>query len=105
MDRLDRQLKLLAATLDVWLLVQKGWMSLEAVFGAPDIQRQLPSEARAFAQVDKTFKDIMRRTHDRPNALQVGFWFGLPRLGGRGPAPVCRGKQGAGLCMACTHTQ
>jgi hypothetical protein len=55
--------------------------------------------------VDKTFKDIMRRTHDRPNALQVGFWFGLPRLGGRGPAPVCRGKQGAGLCMACTHTQ
>ena len=36
-------------------------------------RRQLPSEARAFAQVDKTFKDIMRRTHDRPNALQVGF--------------------------------
>jgi hypothetical protein len=32
---------------------------------------QVPAEAAAFAQVDKTFKDIMRRTHDRPNALQV----------------------------------
>ena len=70
-DRLDRQLRTFSSTLDAWLLVQKGWVALEAVFGAADIQRQLPAEARAFAQVDKTFKDIMRRTHDRPNALQV----------------------------------
>lgn len=70
-DRLDRQLRTFSATLDAWLIVQKGWMSLEAVFSAPDIQRQLPMETKAFAQVDRTFKDIMRRTHDRPNALQV----------------------------------
>jgi dynein heavy chain len=70
---MDRQLQLFSATLDSWLLVQRGWLKLEAVFAAPDIQRQVPAEAAAFAQVDKTFKDIMRRTHDRPNALQVGL--------------------------------
>jgi dynein heavy chain len=51
--------------------VQRGWLALEAVFAAPDIQRQVPGEAAAFAQVDRTYKDIMRRTHDRPHALQV----------------------------------
>lgn len=72
-DHMDRQLQLFSATLDSWLLVQRGWLKLEAVFAAPDIQRQVPAEAAAFAQVDKTFKDIMRRTHDRPNALQVSW--------------------------------
>eukprot|EP00879_Flechtneria_rotunda_P011718 GHRR01012239.1.p1 GENE.GHRR01012239.1~~GHRR01012239.1.p1 ORF type:complete len:1535 (+),score=570.67 GHRR01012239.1:286-4605(+) len=71
-DRLDKQLKTFSDTLQAWLAVQKGWLSLESIFAAPDIQRQLPGEAAAFAQVDRTFKDIMRRAHDRPNALQCG---------------------------------
>lgn len=33
--------------------------------------RQLPNEARLFAQVDKSWKDIMRRTTDKPNALRA----------------------------------
>jgi dynein heavy chain len=70
-DRLDKQLQLFSQTLEAWLIAQKGWLALEAVFAAPDIQRQVPAEAAAFAQVDRTYKDIMRRTHDRPNALQV----------------------------------
>ena len=35
-----------------------------------DIQRQLPSEFKLFSQVDKSWKDIMRRTEDRANALK-----------------------------------
>lgn len=31
--------------------------------------RQLPNEAKLFSQVDKNWRDIMRRTIDRPNAL------------------------------------
>lgn len=50
-DRLDRTLRHLRATLEVWLDVQRAWMALEPVFAAPDIQRQLPAEARAFVQV------------------------------------------------------
>lgn len=44
---------------------------------AADIQRQLPAEAKAFAQVDRTFKDVMRRTKDRPNAMQAATTPGL----------------------------
>lgn len=50
-DRLDRQLRLLRSTLEAWLDVQRGWMALEPVFAAPDIQRQLPAETHAFVQV------------------------------------------------------
>jgi len=50
-DRLEGTFKLFGATLEQWLECQKGWMHLEGVFAAPDIQRQLPEESKAFAQV------------------------------------------------------
>ena len=39
--------------------------------------RQLPQEAKLFAQVDKNWRDIMRRTIDKPNALTAGTVSGL----------------------------
>ena len=36
------------------------------------MQRQLPNEAKAFQSVDKQFKEVMRRTKDRSNALIAG---------------------------------
>lgn len=53
------------------LQVQKSWMYLEPIFSAQDIQKQLPSEYRAFDHVHKQLRDIMRRTKDRPNPLQT----------------------------------
>jgi dynein heavy chain, axonemal len=54
-------------------------MYLEPVFSAPDIQKQLPAEAKAFDQVHRQLRDVMRRTRDRPNALQAaanpGAWI------------------------------
>jgi len=41
------------------------------VCSARDIQSQLPVEAKAFMHVDKQLREIMRKTKDRPNALQV----------------------------------
>lgn len=46
-DRMDKQLQLFSATLEAWLLVQRGWLKLEAVFAAPDIQRQVGAAAVA----------------------------------------------------------
>ncbi|XP_070577565.1 LOW QUALITY PROTEIN: dynein axonemal heavy chain 6-like [Ptychodera flava] len=66
----DRKLSLFSRTLDEWMTCQRNWLYLEQIFLTPDIQRQLPNEAKLFAQVDKSWKDIMRRTEDRPNALR-----------------------------------
>lgn len=71
MERVDRQLHLFSDTLDEWLACQKDWMYLKTIFTAPDIQRQLPHEAKAFASVDKQFKEVMRRTKERTNAMQA----------------------------------
>ncbi|KXJ04603.1 Dynein heavy chain 6, axonemal, partial [Exaiptasia diaphana] len=64
----DRKLALFSRTLDEWLICQRNWLYLESIFAAADIQRQLPNEARLFSQVDKSWRDIMRRTIDKPNA-------------------------------------
>jgi len=45
---------------------------LESIFSAPDIQRQLPTEAKQFFAVDKQFRDIMRKTRENSNALKAG---------------------------------
>lgn len=47
---------------DEWLECQTNWLYLEAIFSAPDIQKQLPLESKMFLQVDKSWKEIMRRT-------------------------------------------
>eukprot|EP00959_Pyramimonas_sp_CCMP1952_P204504 4276414-Pyramimonas_sp.AAC.1 len=71
-EKLEGQLRLFGEVLDQWLECQKNWMYLESIFSAPDIQRQLPHESKAFYTVDKAFRDIMRRTRDRPNAMMAG---------------------------------
>ncbi|DBB06680.1 TPA: Dynein heavy chain 6, axonemal [Trebouxia sp. C0004] len=76
-ERVDRQLHLFSDTLDEWLACQKDWMYLKTIFTAPDIQRQLPHEAKAFASVDKQFKEVMRRTRERTNAMQAATTPGL----------------------------
>nr|CAD7441574.1 unnamed protein product [Timema bartmani] len=60
-DEWIKQLDLFSTTLDVWLSCQQSWLYLESIFSAPDIQRQLPTEAKMFLIVDKSFKEIMRR--------------------------------------------
>ena len=51
---------------------QRNWLYLESIFGAPDIQRQLPDEAKMFNQVDKSWKEIMRRVQKNPLAIRAG---------------------------------
>lgn len=65
----QRTLDLFTATLEEWSTCQTSWIYLEAIFSAPDIQRQLPTEARMFMVVDKMWKDTMRRAYKQPLAL------------------------------------
>ena len=71
-DEWERKLKLFASTLEEWLVVQRNWLYLESIFSAPDIQRQLPTEAKMFLEVDRSFKEAMRKTNGFPNAIRAG---------------------------------
>ncbi|KAJ6638438.1 Dynein axonemal heavy chain 6, partial [Pseudolycoriella hygida] len=64
-------LNLFAENLDEWTQCQNNWIYFEGIFSAPDIQRQLPSEARLFNVVDKNWKDVMRRCYKMPLALPI----------------------------------
>ncbi|KAK3733193.1 hypothetical protein QZH41_008554, partial [Actinostola sp. cb2023] len=73
----QRQLHLFSETLDEWLTCQRNWLYLESIFSAPDIQRQLPAEAKMFMTVDKSWKEIMRKVYRLPNALRAATQPGL----------------------------
>ena len=72
-----RQLELFGKTLDAWLVCQRNWLYLESIFSAPDIARQLPAEAKMFFNVDKTYKDIMRKVYKVPAAMRAATQPGL----------------------------
>ncbi|XP_054012221.1 dynein axonemal heavy chain 6 [Hylaeus anthracinus] len=74
------KLDLFTITLEAWQYLQQQWLYLEAIFSAPDIQRQLPLEAKLFIEVDKFWKDLMRRTHKAPLAMPACTQPGLLEL-------------------------
>ncbi|GFR70578.1 dynein heavy chain 6, axonemal [Elysia marginata] len=76
-DEWQRDLDLFYKTLDEWLNCQRSWLYLESIFSAPDIQRQLPSEAKMFMQVDKSYKDVMRKVNKVPLAIRAATQPGL----------------------------
>lgn len=76
-DDWQRQLHLFSETLDEWMTCQRNWLYLESIFSAPDIQRQLPAEAKMFLTVDKSWKEVMRKVHRLPNALRAATQPGL----------------------------
>ncbi|XP_060043693.1 dynein axonemal heavy chain 6 [Erinaceus europaeus] len=76
-DDWQKQLALFNQTLEEWLNCQRDWLYLESIFSAPDIQRQLPAEAKMFLQVDKSWKEIMRKVNRLPNALRAATQPGL----------------------------
>ncbi|XP_055256564.1 dynein axonemal heavy chain 6 [Moschus berezovskii] len=76
-DEWQKQLALFNQTLEEWLNCQRNWLYLESIFNAPDIQRQLPAEAKMFLQVDKSWKEIMRKVNRLPNAFRAATQPGL----------------------------
>nr|KAI8751817.1 dynein heavy chain 6; axonemal-like isoform X3 [Biomphalaria glabrata] len=68
-------LSLFNKTLESWINCQRTWLYLESIFSAPDIQRQLPVEAKLFVEVDRSYKEIMRRVKKTPLAIRLWETF------------------------------
>ncbi|KAJ9468402.1 Dynein-1-beta heavy chain [Diplonema papillatum] len=64
-------LKQASATVDKWLTCQRKWLSLEAIYSNPDICRQWPGEAKAFATVDRGMRDRMRAVAAAPYVMRA----------------------------------
>ncbi|XP_076248728.1 dynein heavy chain at 16F [Calliopsis andreniformis] len=79
-DEWIQKLDLFTITLEAWQYLQQQWLYLEAIFSAPDIQRQLPMEAKLFIEVDRFWKDLMRRTYKAPLAMAACTQPGLLEL-------------------------
>ncbi|CEM19434.1 unnamed protein product [Vitrella brassicaformis CCMP3155] len=68
----ERKLNLTSDVLDEWIQVQRAWMYLENIFSAEDIQKQLPAESAKFMQVDKFWKDLLKRVRQSyKNVIQA----------------------------------
>jgi dynein heavy chain len=77
-DEWDKRLTLLSKTIDEWMTCQRRWLYLEQIFSTPDIQ--LTQETKIFAQIDKTWRELMRRTEQQANALKASTQPGTLEL-------------------------
>jgi len=77
-DEWDKRLTLLSKTIDEWITCQRRWLYLEQIFSTPDIQ--LTQETKIFAHVEKSWKELMSKTDQQPNALKAATQPGTLEL-------------------------
>eukprot|EP00741_Cyanophora_paradoxa_P017811 tig00021017_g17202.t1 len=69
----NTMLSTISEILEQWVIVQNMWVYMEAVFASGDIAKQLPQEAKRFAQIDKNYMKIMNKAFETRNVIQMCF--------------------------------
>jgi dynein heavy chain, axonemal len=64
--------------MEEWINCQKSWMYLQNIFVSGDIKKHLHNESGMFEGVDKFFKNLMKKTSIRNQALRATI--GVPGL-------------------------
>eukprot|EP00854_Cymbomonas_tetramitiformis_P002297 gene2297-3019_t len=67
----EKKLVRLQDILEQWLKCQGKWLYLEPIFGSDEIMKQIPKEGAAFRDMDRTWRIIMTKTAENPDALVV----------------------------------
>ena len=58
--------------ISLWMDVQRTWSHLESIFiGSDDIRKQLPTDSERFDDIDKDFKDLMKKMEKTPNVVEA----------------------------------
>ncbi|KAI3432720.1 hypothetical protein D9Q98_004263 [Chlorella vulgaris] len=65
------KLSTVSETLEGWLTVQSMWQYMEAVFSGGDIVKQLPQEAKRFANIDKNFIKVVAHASETLNVVDT----------------------------------
>ncbi len=73
----ERKLNLLSDILEQWLAMQGTWLYLEPIFSSEDICKQMPTEAKRFATVDKVWRSNMEATNESPACMAATERDGL----------------------------
>lgn len=71
-DEVQSKLSQLSDTSDIleqWIKVQLLWCSLESVFTSGDVAKQMPTEAKKFAKIDKDWTRVMQKAEETSNAV------------------------------------
>jgi len=71
-ERWESNLSSVSEVVDLLMQVQRQWMYLESIFMASeDIQKQLPTEAKLFSQVNNDYKIVTEDIVANPNAVRA----------------------------------
>jgi dynein heavy chain len=68
-DEWNRKLCCVSDVLEKWMVVQKNWLYLQPIFESGDINRQLPTEGKKFASVDKNWRNTIAMAKQQPKAI------------------------------------
>ncbi|KAF4320280.1 hypothetical protein JM18_005063 [Phytophthora kernoviae] len=68
-NRWERTLSTVSDVLDEWIQVQRSWLYLQPIFDSPDINKQLPTEGKRFATVDKNWRQTLAAAKQKPSVI------------------------------------
>jgi len=69
-DAWNSKLYMVSEVLEAWLKVQRDWLYLQPIFESADINKQLPTEGKKFANVDKNWKQTISSAKSNPHVLE-----------------------------------
>ncbi|XP_067133160.1 dynein axonemal heavy chain 10-like, partial [Centruroides vittatus] len=63
----ENTLSHISEVLEIWIMVQKKWISLESIFSESDIVTRLHEQTQKFQKINSSFQKIMDDTSKQPN--------------------------------------